>query len=135
MHYFLYIFRNQIDDELVPKLTKVKFGGKLKGKKTWTDLSTGKEYSFDPIPTFIDDKGKPCYAEIYRDIPFDDEYLQMDRWSYVYKDYSAPLDEISPKTYARLVNAFKELEPELSSKLEELRTDKDRAKKFLEETR
>jgi DNA-binding transcriptional ArsR family regulator len=135
-HYFMFVFKNQVDDEMIPKLTKVNFTGKMKGKKNWMDSKTGKEYNFSPIPPFIDDNGNPYYVELYRDIPFVDEYLHLDRYSYVYADYEPPLDEVKPpQTYTRLVNAFKELVPEFSSKLEELRTDKKHAADFLVETR
>jgi len=133
-HYFLFVFKNQIDDEMIPKLRKLNFGGLMKGKKNWVDYKTGKEYNFIPPPPFIDDKGQPYYTELYRDIPYVDEYLHLDRYSYICRDYEPPLDEVKPQTYVRLVNSFKELVPEMSSRLEELRTIKNHAADSLDDT-
>lgn len=117
-HYFMFVFKNQIDDDMIPKLRK----------------EDSKESNYFPVPSFIDDKGKPYHVELYRDIPYVDEYLHLDRWSYVYRDYEPPLDEVKPVTYARLVQGLKELVPEMSTKLEELRTGKDHADDFLDAT-
>lgn len=116
-HYFMFVFKNQIDDEMIPKLRKV----------------TGKDNNYLPVPSFIDNKGNTYNAELYRDIPYVDEYLHMDRYSYVYSDYEPPLDEVKPQIYTRLVNALKELVPEMSSRLEELRADKDHSKDFVDD--
>jgi len=137
-HYFLFVFKNQIDDEMINKLTKLTFYGIKKGKHIWVD-SKGTDYDEFPYagmrPIFVDEKKKIFKTGLYRDIPFVDEYLHLDRWAEVWTDYDPPLDEIKPQTYTRLVEAFKELTPEYSSNLEELRTDKRHAKDFLEETR
>ncbi len=138
-HYFLFIFKNQIDDEMINKLTKLNFYGMKKGKHIWVDKKTGRHYEDFPyagmFPMFIDQKRKPYSTGLYRDIPFHDEYLHMDKYDGVYEDYDPPIDEINPKTYLKLIKALKEVVPDLSSKLEELRTDKDHAPYFSEETR
>jgi hypothetical protein len=138
LHYFLFVFKNQIDDEMINKLTKLTFYGLKKGKHIWSD-EKGKKYDDFPnagmFPMFIDENNRPYNTGFYRDIPFLDEYLHMDRYTGVYTDFDAPLDEVKSQTYTRMINAFKELVPEFSSKLEELRTDEDHAEDFLEETR
>jgi hypothetical protein len=138
-HYFLFVFKNQVDDEMISKLTKLTFYGIKKGKHIWVDEKTGKAYEDFPyagmFPMFIDQKRKPYPTGFYRDIPFRDEYLHMDRYHGVYADYDPPIDEISHKTYLNLVKALKKLVPDLSSKLEELRKDKNHAGYFLEDTK
>jgi len=111
LHYFLFTFLNQQDTELGKNFRQVKFTRTEGSKYVHVDEESGKEYKLDTrSPThymYVDKQGKTKEPEFYRDIPYVDNCLLLDKYSSVYTDYNTiPFDQVSPELYKNLVDEF-----------------------------
>lgn len=128
-YYFLQLFRNQVDDETIQKIKKIKFVGLKDGKHIYVDEKTGQEYNqYQYVNAngflYVYENGEIYNPRPYQRIPVNDEFIEdyLDKYPrYIGEDAEPPYHNIDYKTYNSLVNAFSQLQPELKKKLERKR--------------
>ena len=123
LHLFLFIFLNQQEDDVVKDFKRVKFTGIKKGDKfIHVEEESGRVYELDRLSStwymYVDKQGRPRQPKYYRDIPTENDFLTLDKYSYVFTDDTmVPFDQVSSKLYHNLVREFEKEYPEIWKKI------------------